>query len=140
MAVQKVSGTIDFQGSSFTVNPFSEVHLFSIAEFIQNLKEASTTPDKWYAIASLLADKCPKLLSEGYIEINQLEKTGDLFLNAKQLQELYSGLFSLWENNTTVENFELDKTAADVPSETIADLEARIAQMKATSVEVKEGK
>jgi hypothetical protein len=139
MPVQKVSGTITFQDSEIEVKPFSEVHLFSIAEFITNLKEASTTPDKWFAIASLLSSKIPDLVEQGYVELDSLTKTGDLFLNAKQLQELYSGLFKLWESQTNLEILELDKQATDVGSETIEDLEARLMQMKANAVTVKEG-
>jgi hypothetical protein len=139
MPVQKVSGTITFQDSEIEVKPFSEVHLFSIAEFITNLKDASTTPDKWFAIASLLSSKIPDLVDQGYVELDSLTKTGDLFLNAKQLQELYSGLFKLWESQTNLEILELDKQATDVGSETIEDLEARLMQMKANAVTVKEG-
>lgn len=137
MAVQKVSGTITFQDAEIEVKPFSEVHLFMLAEFIQNLKEACTTPEKWYATSALLNKLCPALTKEGYVELNQLDKSGDLFLNAKQLQELYSGLYSLWETQTT-DITELD-TSSDVPAETIEALESRLAQMKLTAAEVKEG-
>jgi hypothetical protein len=135
MAVQKVSGTITFQDVEIEVKPFSEVHLFMLAEFIQNLKEACTTPEKWYATAALLDKLCPKLLKEGYVELDPLNKSGDLFLNGKQLQELYSGLYSLWETQTT-ETMELDTTTSDVPSDTIEALENRLAQMKLNAVEL----
>lgn len=139
MPVQKVSGTIKFQDSEIEVKPFSEVHLFSIAEFITNLKDASTTPDKWFAIASLLSSKLPALVDNGYVELDVLTKTGDLFLNAKQLQELYSGLFQLWDSQTNLDQLEIDKTASDVNQETIEELEARLSQMKSNAISVKEG-
>lgn len=84
-----------------TITRFSELHLWALAEFIRSLKEGSTTPDKWYSCAAILAKLIPELTqgNEPYVELNRFDTTGDIYLTVDQLQEIYTTLFDLWKQS-----------------------------------------
>lgn len=131
MPVQKVSGTIEFQETEIEVTPFSEIQLYMIAEFIRCLKEAEVTPNKWYAVSSLLGKLIPYLEDNGFVEIDQFEKTGSINLKAQDLDQLYKGLFGLWSSQTEGKEITLDVSSVD--SETVESLQARLKALEATS-------
>jgi len=131
MPVQRVSGTIQFNGADVEVKPFSEIQLYMLAEFIRILKDAEVTVEKWYAISSLIGQMVPNLLDEGYVEYDRTLKEGVVNLSAKELDDLYTGLYKLWDEQTKDTPIDIDVESVD--SETVAELEAKLKAIKSSN-------